>query len=141
MTAQDDKAFLPAAQLVKEGQTDALKFELTSCIDCKTVEYHLSETIVVQIDVAKRLPHAEVMTTTEIVIHRDIATMGEKHVERDDEEGHTQIDKPEVQILERPHQRPMHPHRTTGTALPFLMFQPLHYFSLFSIPYFTFPSI
>ena len=130
MTAQDDKTFLPAAQLVEEGQTDALKLKLPPCIGCKTVEYHLSETIVVQIDVVKRLPHTEAMTATEIVVYRNIAPMGKEHIERDDEDSHTQIDKPQVQKPERPYQRLVHPHRTAGIALPFLMLQLHHYIFL-----------
>jgi hypothetical protein len=69
-------------------------------------------------------------TLTEIVVHRDIATMHKEHVEGDDENGHKDIDHPHVDILKHPDQGLMHPPGAIGLARPLLMIQLFRHTSL-----------
>ena len=126
MTTQDHKTGLTMTE-VEEGIV-AVKLELktTACISSEAVEDNLAEAVVVQVDIAERLPYAVTMPLTEIVVHDDVALMGKQHVERYDEDGHSQVDKPQVQIPEQPYQRAMHPCHALGAATPLFVLQLLH---------------
>jgi hypothetical protein len=106
----------------------AVKFEVktTAGISSEAVKDNLAEAIVVQVDIAERLPYAVTMPLTEIVVHDYIPPMGKQHVERYDEDGHSQVDEPQVQILEKPYQRAMHPWHTLSATAPRLVLQLLH---------------
>jgi hypothetical protein len=106
----------------------AVEFELKTLTGVcgKAVEDNLAEAIVIQIDIAERLPYAKTVAPTKIVVHDYIATMGKQHVERYNEDGHSQVDEPQVQILEKPYQRAVHPWHTLSATAPRLVLQLLH---------------
>ena len=126
MAAQNDEARLAVTQFVERVNTVEVDLKLTAGIGGKAVEDDLPEAVVVQVDVAERLLHAVMVALTEVVVHRDIALVGKQHVEGDDKDGHAEVHKPQVQVLERPYQRAVHPRHALSAAAPRLMLQLFH---------------